>query len=377
MIKSQRHLFNIPDDVAYLNTAYMSPLLNSVIKATDEGARLKSQPWRLTIPDFYEQVDKARLLFSKIINVNPQNLAIVPSTSYGIQTAVNNLMLGEKKKIILIENQFPSNVYPWKRLANKSDCFIKFIETVENETITDSILKEMDESCAVVAVPNVTWTSGKLIDLIALRKRCDDINCFMVLDLTQSAGAMQIDFKQVRPDFAVVSNYKWMLGPYSTGFLYASPENCFGEPLEEGWITRKDSKNFSNLVNYTDHYEPGAVRYDMGERSNFALMPGVIKALEQILEWGINNIEETLKVQNTLLSERLENIGLTVTPEGERGPHFIGAKLPKKHPKNLLRLLEKENIFLSERGGFLRITPHLWNNENDFNKLVSSLSRKL
>ena len=78
MIKSQRRLFNIPEDVAYLNTAYMSPLLNSVITAIDEGARLKSQPWRLTIPNFYEQVDKARLLFSKLINVSPQNLAIVP-----------------------------------------------------------------------------------------------------------------------------------------------------------------------------------------------------------------------------------------------------------------------------------------------------------
>ena len=67
MIKSQRNLFNIPDDVAYLNTAYMSPLLNSVITSIDGGARLKSQPWRLSIPDFYEHVDQARLLFSKLI----------------------------------------------------------------------------------------------------------------------------------------------------------------------------------------------------------------------------------------------------------------------------------------------------------------------
>ena len=115
----------------------------------------------------------------------------------------------------------------------------------------------------------------------------------------------------------------------------------------------------------------------MGERSNFALMPGVIKALEQILEWGVNNIEETLRVQNILLSGRLEKIGLAVTPDEERGPHFIGAKLPKKRPKNLLKLLEKENIFLSERGGFLRITPHLWNNENDFDRLINCLSKNL
>ena len=143
MIQSQRHLFNIPDNVAYLNTAYMSPLLNSVVSAIDEGARLKSQPWRLTIPDFYDQVDQARSLFARIVNVNSKNIAIVPSASYGIQTAANNLKIGKRKKIVLLANQFPSNVYPWKRLALRNDCSIKFVEGKAGESLTNSILKEI------------------------------------------------------------------------------------------------------------------------------------------------------------------------------------------------------------------------------------------
>ena len=377
MIQSQRHLFNIPDNVAYLNTAYMSPLLNSVVSAIDEGARLKSQPWRLTIPDFYDQVDQARSLFARIVNVNSKNIAIVPSASYGIQTAANNLKIGKRKKIVLLANQFPSNVYPWKRLALRNDCSIKFVEGKAGESLTNSILKEMDENCALVAVPNATWTSGNIIDLIALRKRSNEIKSYLVLDLTQSAGAMSIDFQKVKPDFAVIANYKWMLGPYTTGFLYAASEHCFGEPLEEGWIIRKGSKDFSNLVNYTDHYDQGAIRYDMGQRSNFSLMPGVIKALEQILEWDIGKIENTLLLQNRTLSKRLEEIGLSITPESERAPHFLGAKLPKDRPENLLSLLADKNIFLSERAGFLRITPHLWNNEEDFDRLVNELSKIL
>jgi selenocysteine lyase/cysteine desulfurase len=168
-----------------------------------------------------------------------------------------------------------------------------------------------------------------------------------------------------------------LLCPYSTGFLYVDPKWRDGEPLEDGWITRKDSRNFSGLVNYTTDYEPGANRYDVGERANFALMPGVVEALKQILEWGIENIQTTLAENNRNLSKDLESLGLSVLPEYLRGPHFLGVKLPKSAPKNLLSTLVKSNVYLSERGGSLRITPHLWNTQSDFEKLKDTLKKAL
>ena len=94
MILSQRELFNIPEEVAYLNTAYMSPLLNSVVSACDKGVRMKTRPWELMISDFYDTVDDARRLFADIVNVDTEGVAIVPSASYGIETAVKNLNVG-------------------------------------------------------------------------------------------------------------------------------------------------------------------------------------------------------------------------------------------------------------------------------------------
>ena len=150
-----------------------------------------------------------------------------------------------------------------------------------------------------------------------------------------------------------------------------------GTPLEEGWIQRKDSKDFANLVNYQDCYEDGAIRYDMGQRSNFALIPGVVAALKQIKQWGIKNIESTLYHQSISVSEKLTKLGLSVSEPENRGPHFIGAKLPKGAPENILEALSIEKIYLSERGGSLRITPHLWNNNNDFDRLETVLSKLL
>ena len=376
MISCQRHLFDIPEDIAYLNTAYMSPLMHSVISAVDKGVRMKATPWKLTIADFYDTVDKARALFSEIVNADVGGVAIVPSASYGIETAVKNLRMDPGKTIVTLEDQFPSNIYPWQRMVRDQGGEIISVTLTSVESATDAVVEAMDDRCTIVALPNVLWTNGLYIDLVEIRRKCDQFGAALVLDLTQSVGAMRTDFSKIRPDFAVVAGYKWLLCPYSTGFLYVDSKWRSGEPLEAGWITRRDSRNFSGLVSYTDLYEHGAIRYDVGERANFSLMPGVVVALRQLLDWGVDNIEDTLANNSHQLAERLEAIGLLTPPKEFRGPHFIGAKLPKSAPKDLLLKLSSQNVFLSERGGALRITPHLWNSDMDFDKLIDVLDRE-
>jgi selenocysteine lyase/cysteine desulfurase len=312
-----------------------------------------------------------------LVNVDVQGVAVVPSASYGIETAAKNLKVGNGRVVLILDNQFPSNVYPWQRLVRNQGGKVVSISIPSGMSLTEKVLNSINESTAIVALPNVLWTNGLIVDLISVRQKCDEVGAALVLDLTQSVGAMKTDFSKIRPDFAVVAGYKWLLCPYSTGFLYVDPKWRDGEPLEDGWITRKDSRNFSGLVNYTTDYEPGANRYDVGERANFALMPGVVEALKQILEWGIENIQTTLAVNNRNLSKELESLGLSVLPEYLRGPHFLGVKLPKSAPKDLLSTLVKSDVYLSERGGSLRITPHLWNTQSDFEKLQDTLKKAL
>ncbi len=377
MIPSQRHLFAIPRDVAYLNTAYMGPLMNSVVAACDNGVRMKATPWTLTIPDFYDPVDTARALFARIVNAEAEGIAIVPSASYGIETAVRNLTLGENRHVLTLADQFPSQVYPWRRMVRRDGGKVLQVNVPKGEAATGAVLAAVSDATAIVSLGNVLWTNGALVDLIKVRQACDRVGAALVLDLTQSVGALPIDFAKVRPDFAVAAAYKWLLCPYTTGFLYVAPQHRNGEPLEEGWITRKDSEKFSALVEYTDEYQPGAIRYDMGQRANFALMPGVVSALTQITEWGVDNIYTTLSTHNAALCRRLAGLGLTPTPDAARGGHFIGAGLPDGAPKDLIAQLAAKDIFLSERGGSLRITPHLWNNDEDCDRLIETLGELL
>lgn len=377
MIPSQRHLFAIPRDVAYLNCAYMGPLMNSVVAACDVGVRMKATPWTLTIPDFYDAVDEARALFAGLVNADAEGIAMSPAASYGIETAVRNLTLGAGRHVLTLADQFPSQVYPWRRMARRDGGEVLQIPVPKGQAATGAVLDAITDATAIVSLGNVLWTNGALIDLIAVREACDRVGAALVLDLTQSAGVLPIDFARVRPDFAVAAGYKWLLCPYTTGFLYVAPQHRDGEPLEEGWITRKDSENFSSLVEYTNDYQPGAIRFDMGQRANFALMPGVIAALKQITEWGVENIYATLSARNAALCERLTALGLTPTPDHARGGHFIGAGLPDGAPADLLAQLAARKIYLSERGGSLRITPHLWNDDEDCDRLVEALRQSL
>jgi selenocysteine lyase/cysteine desulfurase len=377
MIPCQRHLFDIPEDVAYLNTAYMSPLLTSVVSAIESGSRLKANPWKLKISNFFDDIEEARDLFSTLMHTVASNIAIIPSASYGVQTAANNLHIPEESKILVLSDQFPSNVYPWRRIAERKGAEIKTVNVPDGEAATDHIINALDERVSVCATANVLWTNGSLIDLEKVKAKCLDCNAELVVDLTQSAGAFDIDLSKIDPAFGIVANYKWMLGPYSTGFLYVSPKYHGGQPLEEGWITRKNSKDFAKLVDYQDQYEPGAIRYDMGQRSNFSLVPGVLEALRQIRKWGIANIQNTLYHSNLVLCKNLSDLGLQIPRAENRGPHFIGAKLPSEAPTNILETLAEKKIFISERGGNLRITPHLWNNTNDFERFTETLRKIL
>ena len=120
MIPCQRHLFDIPNDVAYLNTAYMSPLLTSVVRAIDNGSRLKANPWKLKISNFFDDIEEARELFSSLMHTIASNIAIIPSASYGVQTAANNLQIPKGQKYLFFPINFhqmsiPGDVLPSRR----------------------------------------------------------------------------------------------------------------------------------------------------------------------------------------------------------------------------------------------------------------------
>ena len=379
MILSQRHLFDIPDDVAYLNCAYMSPLLKSALEAGTSGLARKARPWEITPDQFFSGAEEFRTVASRFLECSPDCIAIVPSASYGIATAAKNLPLKKGQSILVLAEQFPSHYYAWQRLAEERGGKVKTVAWPDNYDWTAAVLNALTPDVAIAALPHVQWTSGGRLDLVRVGEACRKIGAALVLDLTQSLGALPFSVggvqEGVQPDFAVAASYKWMLAPYSIGLLYVAPKWHEGRPLEENWIQRANARDFSSLTLYDENYDARARRFDMGERANFALLPAAVRAMKQLLEWKVAEISETIGAFNRRLAAAAAGLGFSSPPENLRAPHYLCLRRGAPIPRNVAENLAREKVFVSVRGSSIRVAPHVYNSAHDADRLIACLKQ--
>ena len=377
ILAPQRHLFDIPEDVAYFNCAYNSPQLNSSRERLLAGAVAKSRPWERRVEEFFADADRLRHLCAELFGGDGDGYAVIPAASYGLSAAARAIepRLGRGDVILLMAEEFPSNVLPWRRVAKERGAEIVTVASPGDGDWARAIVAETIPTTKVVAVSTCHWTNGAMVDLVAVGKACREVGAILVVDATQSLGAMPLAMDQVRPDFLVAAAYKWLLCPYGVGFLYVGADWRGARPLEESWLARDNARDFAGLVKYSDIYLPGARRFDVGETCVPTLLPGAIGALEQLAAWGVANIAATLAAINERLAVALSALGFGLPSEEKRCPHLFGARLPEGCNVNMVASLAEEGIFISQRGNALRFAPHLHVSENDCESLLTAVNR--
>lgn len=378
MIENARHLFDIPDNIHYFNCAYMSPLLKSATQAGNRGVTAKAQPWKLSQTDFFTHSNRARALFAGLIQARAEDVAIAASVSYGTAIAAQNIPLDAGDKVLVLAEEFPSNLYAWRVKAKAQGASVMTVERPADNDWTGAVLAALqDLAIKIVVLPQTHWVDGGQLDLQRISTVRQRQDFALVVDLTQSLGVVGVDVETIQPDFLICASYKWLLGPYSYCFIYVHPKHQRGVPLEYGWLNRPGAEDFSRLIDYVDEMNTDATRFDMGERANFHLTPIAIAALEQIHCWGQANIEATLGAYTGELRHGLEALGFFACDEAFRSPHYLGVQHPDGLPDDLLALLANEQVFVSKRGNSLRISPHLYNNAEDAQCLISALTKAL
>jgi selenocysteine lyase/cysteine desulfurase len=309
-----------------------------------------------------------------MIHAGKENIALVPSASYGIAVAANNISLTAEQNIILADQQYPSNVYAWRELAKRTGAGIITVKKEGGQTWTEAILATIDTQTGLLALPNCHWTDGSLIDLEAVSKKAKEVNARLVIDASQSLGAYPLDINKIKPDFLVTVGYKWLLGAYGLSYLYADPQ--YGEtggPIEFSWLNKTGSEDFTRLVEYRDEYKPGAHRFDAGAFPGFINIPMATAALTQITAWGIDNIQETIAVLANDISRRAMAMGLETADPATRVGHLVGIKLSDSQMVTLAEKMAAAKIYTSFRGNSLRIAPHLYNSMQDIDRLFDCL----
>ncbi len=373
----RRAAFDVPEEVAYFNTASLSPILRAVRAAGEAALAQRAQPWKVRGEDWFAGVERLRGLFARFVGGDADGVAMVPATSYGFAVAARNLPLDADQRIVVLAEEYPSGIYTWRRLAAQTGAEIHTVTREAGQTWTDAVVGALDERVGVVSVPNVHWTDGALVDLGLVAARSRQVGARLVVDASQSLGAMPLDVADLRPDFVVSVGYKWLLGPFGRSYLWVAPEHRQGEPLEENWIARGGAEDFARLVDYRDDYQPGARRYDQGARTLFELTPMAVAALEQLLAWGVERIAASLNQVTADITRRAASLGLDASDGAPRGPHLLGLRLPVDARERVLPVLAQANCFAAMRGDSLRVAPHLHVTPADVDRLIDTLATTL
>ena len=358
----------------------MAPLSNRVFSAGQQALEHLRVPSQLSTSDFFDTSNEVRRLFARLINEpDPSRIAIVPSVSYAMATVARNTTLRVGQNVVVVDEQFPSNVYTWQRLCRTSGAELRTVSAPDDatrraEAWNAAILDAIDSKTGLVAIPELHWTDGTRFDLEQIGKSCRDHGSALVIDGTQSVGAVPFDVQRVRPDALVCAGYKWLMGPYALGLAYFGPLYDRGTPIEENWISRLGSEDFAGLVQYQNEYQPGSLRYDVGERSNFILLPMLKTALVQVVEWGPDRIQEYCRALTTSVVSELKQLGCRIEANEWRRSHLFGVRLP---PGVDIAELEAElirrRVSVSVRGTAVRVAPHVYNDAEDLDALVTAI----
>lgn len=371
--------FDIPDDLIYLNTARMGARLHAVTRAGHEAVDRFAAPWAIRDQDWFDEPERLRSAIARLAGTETDSIAIIPSVSYGIAVAAKNLRLSGNDTIVVVEEQYPSNIYAWHRAAIETGAEIRVAKKSTEIPLTDALLALIDKSTAVIATPHCHWTDGELIDLERIAEAARGNDAALVIDASQSLGAVPIDLESLDPDFLVSVGYKWLLGPYSMSYLYvAERHRATGIPLEESWLNRRGSEDFAGLVDYVDEYRDGARRFDVGQFPNFVTIPMALAAIEQINRWTVSYIHHALSGLTETIRDTCQRLGIATLPGDRNAGHMIGIPMPDHaSAERAVNTLREAHFLVSQRGRSIRVAPHLHTTDEEIARFCELLEQSV
>ncbi len=383
MLEPQRHLFDIPREIAYFNAAGWSPIPKAVAAAGQAGALRKAHPWELT-PEFMQgQYERARKASARVINAAPDDVALIPSVAYGIATAAKVLPVPAGARVLVMADDHSSPVLEWMSRAEAGGFTVETIAKPADGDWTEAtiaaIARKGAPPLAVVSMSNVHWSDGGLIDMDRVAPAVRAEGAALIIDATHAAGILDLDVTRIDPDFMVFPTYKWLLGPYGRAFLYAAKRHQTGTPLEQTSYGRRGVNAEQDVYLKDMRYVESARRYDMAERDHFISLEMAAVGIETVDGLGRAKVEARLRTLTDEIAQGLAQLGNKVSlPDPRlRAPHVMSVGFPGGMPADLIARLAADNVYAAPRIGRLRISPHVYNDSHDVGALVAALAKAL
>jgi cysteine desulfurase / selenocysteine lyase len=357
----------------YVDNASISPLPKSIQTASDRYNDLVVEQTRDTNALARARFDEGRALAAKLVGGSPLGIAYVQNTSHGLSLVALGLDWRPGDNLIVCEQEFPSNYLCWLQLASQG-VDVRTISSPDGTLTPDHLRKAIDDRPRVVAVSHVQFYSGFRVDLPACGDICSRRGALLVVDDTQSVGAMKIDVGAAGVDVLVASAHKWLMGPRGIGFVSFS-ERAFAQvtPRIVGWFSVNDPFEFNRALDFL----PDARRFESGTPNGTGIF-GLAERLHQLNRLGSDWIEKRILDLNELLCERALSNGLQPVHQFERHSRSGIALLrkPNMEAVDVNSLLTQNAIFASVRNGATRISAHYYNTPDEIERIISVLGHE-
>ena len=381
MLPSQRALFDIPCEVCYFNAAGWSPLPLAVQEAGRAAVARKGRPWLMDQAFFTRQYERARGAAAHLINAEASDIALISSSAYGVATAAKGLVVPRGSRVLVLQDDHSSPVLEWMTRAGDGGFTVEVVPRPGSgdwtEAIVAAIVRLEAAPVALASISSVHWSDGGLIDLDVVGSALRARDAALLVDATHGAGVLAMDVRTLDPDFVIFPTYKWLLGPYGRAFLYVAKRHQNKVPLEQTSYGRRSVRAEQSTYLADTRYVADARRFDMGERDHFISLEMASIGMEMMAAWGSKAVVERLGMLTKRLADGLRDTGVVIPDTRLRAPHVLSLGFPDGMPGGLIERLAAENIFVAPRIGRMRISPHVYNDEEDVDRFVAAMRRAL
>lgn len=363
--------------VIYLDCAYQGPFPRVTAARIQQAIELKCHPERLEAPEFFSLPERVRGQLARLVGADTSEVALTNSATQGIGIVAAGWGLSAGDGVVIASTNFPSNLFTWLHLR-RLGVTVSVLNPAAGYVSAEEVARTLTPRTRILALDWVDYATGAQIDLRALGTLVHNLGGIFVVDGTQGVGALDLAVHELPVDVVVAAAYKWLLGPYGTGFAYIRQGVLDRLQLQvPNWLTVAGSENFDALPK--DRFSlPNAARvFDAPETPNFLNLYGLEASLEFIERVGVQIVREHCVRLLDRLAEGLRGMGykLSAAAQPERSSTILGfsASSPEL-TERLHRRLRAENIAVSLRQGIIRVSPYLYNSEADIDRLLSLVS---
>lgn len=366
------------EGVAYLNAANQGPLPLASARAAQAAIEWKKLPHQLPEGIYFDLPDRIREKCARLIGGDPGEIAVTTGASGGFHAVATGMDFQPGDEVVVARGEFPAHFSTWLPYEKAGRLQLRVIAPRGRFIAAEDYIEHIGPRTRLVSASLVRFDNSARLDAARVAEACHAQGAAFLLDLSQCAGAIPMQIRELGADFGVCAGYKWLLSPYGTGFFWVSPE--WIPRLQLGpfyWQALEGARDFRTLPLDAPRLAPGARRWDSAETGNFINLAAMDASLDFLLAAGVETIARHNAMLVSEIVERLPRdrcaLASPAKPEN-RGPYVCiaarrGEETPALHAK-----LRDAQIHVSLRENALRIAPHLYNTADDIARLIKVLS---